>query len=77
MVCGDCKKQVHRVRVIDGLDYCLRCRPLYAPDISFKLSGNPFKTDETEAYKRDLEMRYVPPGQTQWEHWKPGARTYI
>lgn len=77
MKCDGCSKEVYRVRIVDGKQICKICMPDGLPEGLFRLSGNPYKTDETEAYKRDLESRYVPPGQTQWERWRRGAKTFI
>ncbi len=78
MKCIACEHEVCRARVIDGLYFCVSCCPRREPDISGKLSGNSCNPKETEAYKRDLESRYVPPGQSQWERWSgAGRKVYI
>ncbi len=75
MTCTECRREVHRVRVIRGQDYCLSCQPKIALDLSFLKTGNPWNKKETKAYVEYLENRRMTPDKTSWEVYKP--RKYI
>ena len=77
MQCEGCQHDVYRAFVRDGHTICRDCAPrLFHVEHSEKLHGllthNPYNPRETEAYKQDLEMRYLPQGDTRYDRWKPG-----
>jgi hypothetical protein len=76
-----CGREVHNARIINGQTICFDCVPFHMKQFDRnglrRLSYNPYNPKETLAYKEELESRYVPPGQMEWERWRPGRRTYI
>ena len=77
MKCDVCQHDVYRARIMNGSTICRICFPkMFHVEQSGKLHGllthNPYNTKETEAYKQDLESRFVPPGDTRYDRWTPG-----
>ncbi len=75
MTCRECQTYLTRARIINGLDYCLKCRPKQDIYIHGLLShANPYEPRETKAFLEDCETRRVADDGIHSERYKPGKR---